>query len=311
MRSALLKTLLAACLILALAGAGTIAFAGEMEKEEQITSPPPPVPEENPPERRFQPRAEHIERILAEIKEENPGKAEELIQLRDKDPNAFRLEIRKATREKFRRGMKEQMGEMPMRQRGSEALMKTRGLQGENHWIGRGGPGMMQEWMKDKHVEYTIWLAKNYPDEAAKLNDLQEKNPEQYMRAVVASGRKYWPIFQASRDNPQLASVLKEQLALREQRAELIKQVKATTDEKEKELLTADLEKIVAQSFDLIVKRKEIACEDISNRLAELTRELDHKKTEIEKWKTQGFKNEKVKQRINELLSEKERFEWD
>ena len=170
---------------------------------------------------------------------------------------------------------------------------------------------MMQEWMKDKHVEYTIWLATNYPDEAAKLKDLQEKNPEQYMRAVMVSGRKFWPIFQASKDNPQLEPILKEQLTLREKRADLLKQIKATADEKKKKELTGGLEKIVAQQFDLIVKRKQLGCEDLAKKLEELKKEVDQKKAEIEQWKGKDFKSEQVKKRVNELLNETERFEWE
>ena len=54
-----------------------------------------------------------------------------------------------------------------------------------------------------------------------------------------------------------LAKVLKGQMELRGKRAELLKQIRATTDEKQKKTLTTELEQIVGQQFDLIVKRKQ------------------------------------------------------
>jgi hypothetical protein len=313
MRIEMWKIISASCLVLTLlAGGKILAAEAEMEKQEQLSPGPPPVPDEAIMDKQFEPTAERIEKILAEIKEHNPQKAEELMQLREKDPNAFRLELRKTLRAKFREEMKEQMREMPMLLRGGEeVMMKAREMQRRNPWMGRGGPGMMQEWMKDKPEEYMKWLMENYPDEATKLKELKDQDFERYTRAVMVRGRKYWPIFEASKDNPRLAELLKEQLALKEQRAELIKQIKATTDEKEKQQLTADLEKILGQSFDLIVKRKQLACDDLTKKLTELQKEVVQKKAEIEKWKSKEFKNDKVKQRINELLSEKEKFEWD
>jgi superfamily II helicase len=128
---------------------------------------------------------------------------------------------------------------------------------------------------------------------------------------MALSGRKYGRIFEASQTNPQLATVLKEQLALKEKRADLVRQIKAATDEKQKKLFTADLEKIVGQQFDMIIKHKQLVCEDLAKKLQDLNKELDKKKADIEKWKNTDFKNQKVKDRVNELLTESEKFEWD
>jgi hypothetical protein len=155
------------------------------------------------------------------------------------------------------------------------------------------------------------WLKENYPDEATKLEQLKGENPEQYMRAMGISGRKYGRIFEASKDNPQLAAVLKEQMTLKEKRAELLKQIKATTDEKQKKELTAELEQIVGQQFDLIVKRKQMAYEDLTKKLVELQKEVDQRKAEVEKWKSADFKKQQVKQRVDELVNETEKFEWE
>jgi hypothetical protein len=173
------------------------------------------------------------------------------------------------------------------------------------------GPGMMRERIQEKTDEYMKCLKENYPDEAAKLEQLKKDNPEQYMRAMMISGKKYGRICQAIKDDPNLAKVLKEQMALKEKRAELLKQIKATTDKKQKEMLMSELEQVVGQQFDLIVKRKQIAYENLAKKLEELQKEVDHKKAEVEKWKGKDFKSEQVKQRVNELVSETEKFEWE
>ena len=131
------------------------------------------------------------------------------------------------------------------------------------------------------------------------------------MRAMGISGRKYRRIFETSKDNPQLAAVLKEQMTLKEKRAELLKQIKATTDDKQKKTLTGELEQVVSRQFDVIVKRKQIAYEDLTKKLEELKKEFDQKKAEVEKWKDADFKKLQVKQRVNELVSETEKFEWE
>lgn len=314
MRTDLLKVVLVTGLIMAGAGWG-IVTAAEMGKEEQIMAEPIAPPEAQMRGPRFELSPEQVERILYQIREDNPQKADALIQLREKDPEAFKAEIHKLAREQFMIRMREQKGEP-----GKQSRRRLGGPMIEGHEQGgpmMKGPGqgewpeMMRERMQEKSEEYMKWLKENFPDEATKLEQLKEENPGQYMRAVGLSWRKYNPIFQASKDNPQLASVLKDQLALREKRAELLRQIRAATDEKQKETLVKELEAAVGQQFDLIVRSKELAYEDLTRKLAELQKEVDQRKAEVEKWKGEDFKNEQVKQRVNELVSETEKFEWE
>ena len=65
---------------------------------------------------------------------------------------------------------------------------------------------------RNEHIE---WLEQNYPDEAKKLAELREKDPGLYMRKLGLSLKKYGKIAEASRENPQLAEVLKEDLVRR------------------------------------------------------------------------------------------------
>ncbi len=293
------KTILIVCCILGIAGLSQTT-AGELAKEEQVTAgaggPDGPMQGRG----HFEMSPEQIDHMLAELKEKNPQKADELTKLRKEDPNAFRIEIRNVMREQFMSRMHEQKGEPQGKH------------QGPTGQPGMQGPGMefMQK-MQEKGEEFMKCLKENYPDEAAKLEQLKKENHEQFMRAMMIAGKKYGRICEAAKDDPNLVKVLKQQLELREKRSELLKQIRGTTDEKKKKELTSQLEQIVSQQFDLIVKRKEMTYEDLSKKLADLQKEVSQKKAEVEKWKGKDFKNQRVKERTNELLSEKEKFEWD
>jgi hypothetical protein len=293
MRINVWKTVLAACCVLAIAGLPQTR-AGELAQEEQISIAPPGPGGPMMGKGQFEPTPEQADHILAELKEKNPQKADELAKLREKDPNAFKMELHNAMREQFMSRMMEQ----------------KRPQQGP---AGHDMPGseFMREKIQEKTDEYLKCLKDNYPDEATKLEQLKKDNPEQFARAMMISGKKYGPICMAIKDDPNLAKVLKQQMELRGKRAELLKQIRATTDEKQKKTLTTELEQIVGQQFDLIVKRKQMAYEDLTKKLADLQKEVDQKKAEVEKWKSKDFKSQRIKERVTELLNEKEKFEWD
>jgi hypothetical protein len=309
MRINVWKTALVTCCVLAMAGLSQTK-AGELAQEEQIAvaSPGPGGPMMG--KGQFDPTPEQMNRMLAELKEKNPQKADELAKLREKDPNAFRIELHNTMREQFMSRMFEQRGSQQGGPSGQQHAMPGPGGQPQ---VGHDMPGaeFMREKIQEKSEEYLKCLKENYPDEAAKLEQLKKDNPEQFMRAMMISGKRYGPICEAVKDDPNLAKVLKQQMELRSKRAELLKQIRTTTDEKQKKTLTTDLEQIVGQQFDLIVKRKQMAYEDLTKKLADLQKEVDQKKTEVEKWKSKDFKSQRIKERINELLNEKEKFEWD
>ena len=308
MRINVWKTVFIVCCVLAMTGLSQTK-AGDLAQEEQISIAPPGTPGPGGPmmgKGQFEPTPEQMDHILAELKEKNPQKADELAKLREKDPNAFRMELRNVMREQFMSRMLEQKGGPA----GQQHAMPGPGAQPQ---VGHDMPGQefMRERIQEKTDEFLKCLKENYPDEAAKLEQLKKDNPEQYMRALMISGKKYGGICQATKDDPNLAKVLKGQMELRNKRTELLKQISTTTDEKQKKTLTTELEQIVGQQFDLIVKRKQMAYEDLTKKLADLQKEVNQKKTEAEKWKSKDFKSQKVKERVTELLNEKEKFEWD
>jgi len=299
MRISVWKTVLIACCVLAMAGLSQTK-AGDLAQEERVSAAPPGHGGPMMGKGQFEPTPEQIDHILAELKEKNPQEANELTKLREKDPNTFKMELQNHMREQFMSRMMEQRRP----QQGGPAGQPQAGHD-------MPGPESMRERIQEKTDEFLKCLKENYPDEATKLEQLKKDNPEQYMRAMMISGKKYGPICQAVKDDPNLAKVLKQQMELRCKRAELLKQIKTTADEKQKKAMTTELEQIVGQQFDLIVKRKQMAYEDLTKKLADLQKEVDKKKTEVERWKSKDFKNQRIKERVNELLTEPERFEWD
>jgi hypothetical protein len=168
---------------------------------------------------------------------------------------------------------------------------------------------MRKERMAERQTEYIEWLKKNYPDEAEKLAQAKKDSPELYWKKLMLSMRKYGRIEEASIENPKLAEVLKEDLVLNEKQNELVGKIKATTNENEKKELTKKLEEITSQRFDSIIKKKQIEYEQMRERLEHLQKRVQESQAEIEKWK--ATKSEKVKDRLQELMSGTEKFQWD
>ena len=297
--------MLVAVCILAMTGVSQTK-AGDLAQEEQIGAAPPGPGGPG----QFELTPAQMDHILAELKEKNPQEANELTQLREKDPNAFKMELRNHMREQFMSRMLEQRGTQQGGPAGQPRMMPGPGTPPKpGHDMP--GPEFMRERIQERTDEFLKCLKENYPDEATKLEQIKKDNPDQYVRALMISGKKYGRICDAVKDDPNLAKVLKQQMELKDKRAELLKQIRATTDEKQKKALTAELEQIVGQQFDLIVKRKQMAYEDLTKKLADLQKEVNQRKADAEKWKSKDFKSQKVKERVTELLNEKEKFEWD
>ena len=100
-------------------------------------------------------------------------------------------------------------------------------------------------------------------------------------------------------------------MELKKKRDELLGKIRAATDEDEKKKLKEELEEVISDKFDLLVKRKQIAYEQLLKKLEELKEDIKKSEAEVEKWKDAKFKNESVKARVEELMSRTEKFKWD
>jgi hypothetical protein len=235
----------------------------------------PDVPREGP--RRWEMDDDIIDQVMKSIEKKDPAKAKELAQLREKDPDKFREEIKIQGREELANIFRERM----------------------------------ESGRRRFQTEYIEWLEKNYPQEAELLAKHKDKGPEAYMKRLDSSVSKYGEIFRASRENPELAIVLKEDLELKEKRDDLVKKIKDAKNDDEKKKLSAQLEEVASSRFDLIVRRKEIAYEQLLKKLEELKQQIGQSKDEIAKWKDQKFKDDSVKKHIEDLMGGGPRFRWD
>jgi hypothetical protein len=253
---------------------------------------------EDGPERRgkrFELTDEAIERIIDKVAETNPEEARELAKLRERNPDEFKEIMRERLAEEFRGRMMMGPG------------FRAPGM------MGRGGGGRARAMMmrERQHAEYIEWLEENFPEESEKLAELRENRPELYLRKLGLSIKRYGRIAKASKENPELAEVLKEDLELKDRRDELLKQIREAADDNKKEKLIEDLEKAVNKRFDLIVKRKQMEYERLRKELKKLEKEVKKNEAEVEKWKDYEFKEENVKARLKELVARVEKFRWE
>lgn len=256
---------------------------------------------------RFRLTDEKIEQILNLIAEKAPQRAEELRQLQKEDSDKFKEQIR-AELAKMR----------PPEKGGPESLQPGRRSSPRRLPEGAGPPsgrrrgpargGRWRENMQKSHEEYIKWLEKNYPDEAQELEELQEKDPDQYLRSAFASRRKYGRIMDAEKRNPELGEVLKEDLEIQKLCVELLEQIKQA-DGKKREELVKELDGLVSRRFDLIVRKKQLQYQDLQKRLEKMQAELKQRQFEVEK--LQESKEKAIKERLAELIGQNEKVNWE
>ncbi len=251
------------------------ASEGEQDKEDIWSQTDPRGPRGY---RRFELTEEETSRILTSLKKEDPRRAKQLEGLREKDPEQFKALLR---------------------EHGGAELTKIIGERAE-------------AWIQRRQAEFLEWLEKNYRKVARELGKLKQKNPSLYGERLRHIQEEYEPIYEAERrNNPELAAVLKEDLDLKDKRAVLLKKIWDAKSKDEKAKLTAELEQIVAQRFELIVRRKQIAYSRLLRWIAELQKRVEASREEIAKWEDAKFKAENVKKRTEDLVKKKVPFKWD
>ncbi|MEA3225740.1 MAG: hypothetical protein U9Q07_07290 [Planctomycetota bacterium] len=220
---------------------------------------------------------EEIGRVLESLKKHDPENAKELVKLRGRDPEKFKEELRRHGGKEYQKILRERYG----------------------------------KWRQQRRADFLNWLAKNYRRDARELAGLKGRDPDLYEKKLDAMRKKYDPIRDAERRNPELAVVLKEDLRLKERRNELIAKIRATKKQDDKKKLIAELQDVVAERYDLIVRRKRIAYERLIKRVEELQNWIKKSRAEIADAGKAEVKTENLKQRMKTLLEGKKGFTWD
>lgn len=220
---------------------------------------------------------EEIGRILESLKKEDPKAAKEVVKLRQQAPEKFIEELRRNGGEEYEKIVQEH----------SERARQQR------------------------RADFFDWLEKNYRRESRELASVKDRDPNLYEKRLDYFMReKYAPIREAERSNPELAVVLKEDLLLKERRDVLIMKIAAAKNERDKQRLVAQLESVLGERYDLILRRKQIEYERLLRWVEGLQNRIKRSRAEIAEAKKEEVKAENIKERMKTLLEGKKKFQW-
>lgn len=246
---------------------GTSEEKKDENKEDIWTEKAPRPPRRGP---RFDLTDEEIERIFKSIKQSDPEKAKELEKMRKEDPNGFKTELREQGRDEL-----------------SKIVLER-----------------IDKWRKQMREEFLKWLDENFPRQAQELKKLLQ-DPELYLKKYDIIRKKYWPIFEAERRNPELGEVLKEKLKLANWRDRLLREIGRAKEPGKKKELIKKLREAVSRRFDLIVREKKITYKRLRDRLKDLQKRMEESQAEIDKLKDPKVKEQNIDNRVDDLLKQK------
>jgi hypothetical protein len=218
-----------------------------------------------------------INRIMKGIQQRDPAQAKQLGELRQKNPEQFKAQIR-------------EQGQTELDQIIRERLDARR---------------------QERNTKFIEWLKANYPGDEQALAKLKEGDPQLYIAGFDRLMKQYGYIFEADASSPELGRVLKEDFELKKREDELCKQIRNEKSEAKRQTLGAEFQDVVAKRYDLLVRRKEIAYEQLLKKLDELHKQVRESKDEIGQWRDPKIKQENVKQRTKDRTGNKVRFKWD
>jgi hypothetical protein len=218
---------------------------------------------------RFDLTDEEIDRIIKSIKQTNPDKAKELEKMRKDKSDKFQSELREKGRDEFGKIVRERI----------------------------------DKWRKDTREEFLKWLDKNFRRQAQRLKKLQD--PDLYLKTYEIVRRKYWPIFEAERRNPELGEILKEKIKVEGWRDRLLREISGAKEEEKKKELINKLKEAVSRRFDLIVREKKIAYKWLRDRLKDLQKRMEESQAEIDELQVPKTKKQNIDKRVDDLLKQK------
>jgi hypothetical protein len=301
---AILKMTLMMMIILVLTA--VIGYAQKSESAAPPAEPPPPpqagpssaLPPEGP---RFTLDESYIAELLEKVKQNDPNEAQRLEKLRQENPRLFQVEMRKLAFQQHQ-GSMEGMG--PDRAGRRAARMGAP----EDESMGPRGKERIRDRLQNNE-ELISWLVKNEPSEVNQLAALKGKDPRAYMRRLSVDMKKYREIIDAEQTNPALAELLKKDLVLKQKRNELLEKLKGTTNNKQKEKLTAQLKEVLGERFDVVLQKKQFQYEDLKKKLEELQQNVKKSQADLENYKNN--KEDLIKKHLDELINQTGQFDWD
>lgn len=253
------------------------------------------------------PQGEHMmERLLEAIEQQDPDKAKQLRELREKDPDAFMREISERRAGAMRGG---NGGNGNSRRQGAPDMMpEDEGMDAQR---GRGGNmrSAVKERFTQRNDEFIAWLEENYPAVAQQLKEAFETHPETAFMDTMHIAGKYRALFETARRNPELANLMKLDDDLKLRRDELLKSY-SSGKIKRKDVL-AELEEVVSARFDIIIQKRRMHFDELKQRLEELQKEIEKQQKDLETLSSE--RDAQIKKRVDELTAENEKkdISWD
>ncbi len=220
---------------------------------------------------------EVVDRIMAGIQKRDPAKFKQLSELQKKDPEKFKAQLR-------------EQGQPELDQIIRERFDARR---------------------QERNTKFVEWLKANYPAEEQSLTGLKQKDPQLYVTEFDRLMRRYGYLFEADSSCPELGTVLKADFELRKRLSEVVRQIRQEKSDAKKQALGMELQDLTARQYDLIVRGKQIAYEQLSKKLDELQKQVGNSKAELTKWQDPKVKQENVRQRVRALTENKVQFKWD
>jgi hypothetical protein len=220
---------------------------------------------------------EVIDRILAGLEKRDPAKAKQLRELQQKDPEKFKAQLR-------------EQGQPELDQIIRERFDTRR---------------------QERNTRFVEWLKANYPAEEQSLTGFKQKDPQLYVTEFDRLMRQYGYLFEAYNSSPELGAVLKADFELKKRVNDLLRRIRQEKSEAKKQALGMELQDLTAKRYDLIVRRKQIAYEQLSQKLDDLQKQVGESKAELTKWQDPKVKQENVRQRVRALTDNKVHFKWD
>lgn len=229
--------------------------------------------------RRFELEDEEISRIMKWVKEKNPEKLKELEELSKNKEEApkFVTKLREYAKDEYDKVIRERF----------------------------------DKYRKRRREEFLDWLKKEFEWQVKELEKVKSQDPKLYDTKLQLVWDKYRRIHDAWRWNPELGKVLKQDMALKHRRDDLVGKLKIEKDDKKKRELAHQLWEVVGDRFDLIIRRKQIAYDELLKRLEELKKQINDQRNEIKEWRGDKFKEDAMRERIKELLEGIPKFKWN
>lgn len=218
-----------------------------------------------------------IDRAMKALRKRDPAAARRLAELRKKAPDQFRVEFREVARPEIESIFREYYD--TRRQR--------------------------------RNAEFVEWLESNFPKDHETLTNLKDREPSLYARTFESLLEEYGTIFEGYRSSPELGAVLKEDYELKKRRHELCKRLRCEKSEAKRQAIGLELQEVVSRRYDLIVRQKEIAYEQLLRKLEELQSQVHDSRGEIVKYKDPRLKQQNVRHRIRILTQDESQFKWD